>query len=223
MKRLFGTAKAPPPSGPPPSLSDASAKMDSRLEAIDAKIAKCDEEMKRYLAPGRGAGAAAQQRKQMAVQCLKRKKMYEQQRDQLVGTQFNVDNLAFAQEQAEVTVMSVEAMKAGHVTLKEQYAKVNIDDIEGLMDDMADLQEEVNEINEALARNFAVPDGFDEAACEEEFAALEEEMRLEALGMGTAPSRPAYLPAAPAAAATPSSAEAASGDAALPAEVRVRS
>ena len=31
--------------------------------------------------------------------CLGRKKMYEQQRDQILGTQFNVDSLAGAQEQ----------------------------------------------------------------------------------------------------------------------------
>ena len=44
----------------------------------------------------------------------------------------------------------------------------------------------------------------------------QEEMRLEALGVGAAPSRPAYLPAASAPA--PPAAEAVSGDAAPPAE-----
>ena len=43
--------------------------------------------------------------------------MYEQQRDQILGTQFNVDSLAGAQEQAEINVMTVEAMKAGHQDL----------------------------------------------------------------------------------------------------------
>merc|ERR1719359_1550164 len=41
------------------------------------------------MAPGKSA-----QNKQLALQAMKRKKMYEQQRNQILGTQFNVDALA---------------------------------------------------------------------------------------------------------------------------------
>merc|ERR1719456_414514 len=144
----------------------------------------------------------SQQARSMAMQVMKRKKMYEQQRDQMMGTQFNVDSLAFAQESAEVTAMSVDAMRAGHQELKTAYAKMDIGDIERLMDDMADLADESKEIQDAIATSFAVPDGFDEAEFENEFAALEEEMKMESLAGLSQPSgaRPAYLDA-PAAAA----------------------
>lgn len=190
---MFGNPKAAPASAaPPPSLSEASAKMDTRASALEEKIAKCDEDIRRYM---QGSGSGAPQ-KQLAVQAMKRKKMYEQQRDQLLGTQFNVDFLAGAQEQAELTVLNVEAMKAGQADLKERYSKLGgVGNIEKLMDQMADLNDEIQDINEAMATSYAVPDGFDEAALEEEFGALEEEMKMEALA---GISKPSYLaPVAP--------------------------
>mmetsp|Transcript_107092 Transcript_107092/g.190275 ORF Transcript_107092/g.190275 Transcript_107092/m.190275 type:complete len:211 (-) Transcript_107092:149-781(-) len=200
MKRLFGAPKQAPPSGPAPSLSDASARIDSRVEDLEKKIAKCDEDLRRYVG---GKGSA--QQKQLAVQCMKRKKMYEQQRDVILGTQFNVDSLAGAQEQADITVMTVEAMKAGQQDLKQRYQQIGgAMDIERLMDDMADLQDEIADINEAISTSYAVPDGFDEAAFEAEFNALEEEMKMEALTGVTSSARPAYLPPAePAAVGVP--------------------
>jgi len=202
MKRFLGKAKETAPAGPPPTLGDASGKMDARLKDIEAKIAKCDEDIKKQMArPG-------PQQKQMVMQVMKRKKMYEQQRDQVVGTQFNVDSLAFAQEQAEVTAMSVEAMREGHKNLKEAYKKMDIGNIESLMDDLADFADEAKEINEAISQSFAVPDGFDEGSFEEEYAALEEEIKMEAL-TGVGALKPSYLPAAaPSAAAAPEAAAA---------------
>jgi charged multivesicular body protein 5 len=192
MKRLFGAAKAEPKAaGPAPSLSDASSKADARITDLDTKIKRCDEDLRRYMAPGK-------QQKTLAMQVLKRKKMYEQQRDQILGTQFNIDFLAGAQEQAELTVTSVEAMKAGQADLKQRYkAMGGIDDIERLMDGMADLNDEIQEINEVMSTAFAVPDGFNEADCDAEFAALEEEMAFESLAgvssSAATPAVPAYL------------------------------
>jgi len=195
MKRLFGAPKAVPPAGPAPSLSDASGKMDRRVTDLEGKIAKCDEDIRRYLQGGRGAA----QQKSLALQTMKRKKMYEQQRDTLLGTQFNVDCLAGAQEQAEMTVTAVEAMKAGQQDLKQRYAAIGgVGDIEKLMDDMADMQDEISDINEAISTSYAVPDGFDETAFEEEFSALEEEITMEKLAGVSNPTRPNYLPSQPA-------------------------
>mmetsp|Transcript_131639 Transcript_131639/g.312082 ORF Transcript_131639/g.312082 Transcript_131639/m.312082 type:complete len:146 (+) Transcript_131639:2-439(+) len=121
--------------------------------------------------------------------------MYEQQRDQILGTQFNVDSLAGAQEQAEINIMTVEAMKVGHQDLKERYQQIGgVMDIEKLMDNMADLNDEIADINEAISTTYAVPDGFDEASFEAEFSALEEEMKMEALA-GISSAKPSYLPA----------------------------
>lgn len=69
------------------------------------------DEHRVFVDPGSGGSGGR------AAQAMKRKKMYEQQRDQLIGTQFNIENLAFQQEQAEITCTAVEAMKACSVIL----------------------------------------------------------------------------------------------------------
>mmetsp|Transcript_6134 Transcript_6134/g.14657 ORF Transcript_6134/g.14657 Transcript_6134/m.14657 type:complete len:220 (-) Transcript_6134:87-746(-) len=181
MKRFFGTEKAQPEVSEH-ALGDASSKMDASLQDLDAKIARCDEDLKRQMAAGRGAN------KQVAMQTMKRKKMYEQQRSQLLGTQFNIDSLAFAQEQASTTAVTIQAMKAGQQKLKQQYAQMNVGDVERLMDEMADLQGDAQEIQDILSQNYAVPDGFDEAEFEQEFAQLEEEMKMDQLY-----GKPSYL------------------------------
>jgi charged multivesicular body protein 5 len=170
--------------------------MDARVQDLESKIRKCDEDLRKYMGPG----ARGPSQKQMAMQVLKRKKMYEQQLQQMMGQQFNVDQLAFAQENIETTQMTVEAMREGSKQLQASYAKMDIGAIEDMMDDLAELNAEAQEINEVMAQNFAVPAGFDEAEFEDEFAALEEEMQMEKLAGLDAPSatssRPAYLGAA---------------------------
>ena len=67
---------------------------------------------------------------------------------------------------------------------------VNIDDVEDLADDMAEMMDDFNEINEALGRNFATPDDIDEADLDAELEMLEDEMfdEEEALGEDATPS-----------------------------------
>jgi len=63
------------------------------------------------------------------------KKMYEQHRDQLLGTQFNVETLQFQAEQAEITALSVQAMQAGHAQMKKQQERMSVEQIERLQDE----------------------------------------------------------------------------------------
>merc|ERR1719188_1550518 len=134
MNRLFGRAKAEPEKGPAPSLQDASAKIDAQIQNLEEKIVKAEQEAREHVAKGATNPTA----KARALQAMKKKKMYEQQRDQLLGTQFNVENLAFQQEQAEVTLTAVEAMKAGQDQLKAQQQKINIGQVDKLTDDLAE-------------------------------------------------------------------------------------
>jgi len=95
-RHLGPLLKEPAKSSGGPSLQEASANIDLRVNALEEKIVKADEEVRQHVAKGASNPTA----RQRALQAMKRKKMYEQQRDQLLGTQFNVENLAFQQEQA---------------------------------------------------------------------------------------------------------------------------
>ena len=102
MHRLFGKKKEVPP---PPSLSDASGGINARIATLDDKIKGLDNELKVYkaqLAKAKGPTKNGIQKRAMDV--LKRKRMYEQQRDQLAGQVFNLDQVIFfSHKQISVT------------------------------------------------------------------------------------------------------------------------
>merc|ERR1712224_1023890 len=126
---------------------------------------------------------------------LKRKKMYEGQRDMVAGQQFNIDQASFGIESAKANVQTVAAMKGANQELKRTLKKdLNIDDVDDLADDMAEMMDEFNEINEALGKNFATPDYIDEADLDAELELLEDELFEEEVGE-TADSTPSYLQA----------------------------
>lgn len=185
-------AKEEPAAKEAPSLSEASARIEEQVANLETKIQKTDEEIKSLVAKGSSNPTA----KARALQAMKKKKMYEQQRDQLLGTQFNVENLAFQQEQAEITAMTVKAMADGHKTLQDKIKETDIGSVDKLMDDMADLQDEMKAMNEALAAGTEV-DGATEDELAAEFAKLEEEAAAMTLAGGL-PSveKPAAEPAA---------------------------
>lgn len=125
------------------------------------------------------------------MEVLKRKKMYETQRDQLAGQQFNIDQAAFGIESAKATVSTVAAMKAANSELKRTMKlDLKIEDVDELADDMAEMMFEFNEINEALSTNFATPNDIDEADLEAELDMLADEFEDE---LGETDALPSYL------------------------------
>lgn len=143
MKRIFGTSK-PAPQGP--SLDEAvqkvlcfnffpliSCQMDSRVASLDEKIRKLDAELNVYkekMKKTREGTAAHTQLKQRALKLLKQRKMYEGQREQLMGQQLNMEQANFASQTLKDTVTTVGAMKTANTSLKQQFKTVNIDDID---------------------------------------------------------------------------------------------
>mmetsp|Transcript_48819 Transcript_48819/g.147104 ORF Transcript_48819/g.147104 Transcript_48819/m.147104 type:complete len:207 (-) Transcript_48819:261-881(-) len=170
-----------------------------------AKIAALDKELKGYKDKLKTTKnpAAKKQIQKRAMEVLKRKRMYENQRDMAMGQQFNVDQAAFGIESAKASVDTVAAMKAANTELKKTIQKdLKIDDVEDLADDMAELMEDFNEINEVLGQNFATPEDIDEADLEAELDMLEDELEEEELEADATPSylQESQLPAQPTAA-----------------------
>ena len=117
--------------------------------------------------------------RQKALKVLQRRKQYEAQRDQLSQQSGNMEQAGMMQDNLKNTMTTVDAMKTTTKTLKKQYGKVDIDQIERLQDEMADLMDVGNEIQESLSRAYDVPDDVDEADLDAELEALGEETMFE--------------------------------------------
>ena len=196
MRRVFGKKKV---DGPAPTLDQASAGVGSRVTDMDKKIESLESELRGYKDKIKKtkAPAAKKQLQKRALEILKRKRMYEHQRDHAQAQMFNIDQTNFSLESARASVQTVAAMKQANKDLKHMLRKeLDIDDVDELAEDMAELMEDFDGINEALGRNYATPD-LDEADLDAELEMLGDELEEE-LDEEAAESMPSYLlPAQP--------------------------
>jgi len=127
--------------------------------------------------------------KQKAIKILQQRKMYESQKDQLQQQSWNMEQAGMMQDNLKNTMATVDAMKTTQKELKKQYGKVNIDKIEKMQDEMADLMDVGNDIQESISRSYDVPEDVDEAELDAELEALGEEVDFgsEALGESEMP------------------------------------
>lgn len=185
MNRLFGTKSQAPKS----TLNSAIAGVDARISSIDVKLAGLNAELQGYQAKlskmRDGPGKTAL--KQKALKVLQRRKQYEAQRDQLQSQVWNMEQAGAMQDNLKNVMTTVDALKTTNKELRRQYGKVDIDKIERLQDEMAELMDVGNEINESLARAYDVPEDVDEAELDAELEALGQEVEMEReLGLGEA-------------------------------------
>ncbi|CAI2166274.1 14563_t:CDS:2 [Funneliformis geosporum] len=177
MNRLFGTSKKTPK----PSLPDAIAATDTRVDAVEVKIKKLDAELAKYrdqmkkMRDGPGKNAI----KNKALRVLKQKKLYETQREQLQQQSFNMEQACFTNENLRNVISTIDAMQIANKEMQKQYKKIDINKIESIQDDMEDLFEQANDIQESLGRTYGVPEEIDDEELEAELDALGEELNFE--------------------------------------------
>ncbi|KAL6124768.1 hypothetical protein ACLB2K_077278 [Fragaria x ananassa] len=188
MKRVFGAKKD---KEPPPSIGDASDRINKRGDTVDEKIKKLDVELNRYKEQIKKTrpGPAQEAVKARAMRVLKQKRMYEGQRDMLYNQTFNLDQVSFASEGIKDAQQTMTALKSANKELKGMMKTVKIQDIDNLQDEMMDLMDVSNEIQETLGRSYSVPDDIDEEELMGELDALEADMGMETKSDGV----PSYL------------------------------
>ena len=179
MNRLFGAKTA----GPKPTLDGAIGNIDTRIASIDTKLKALNGELSTYqekLSKMRD-GPGKQAVKQKALKVLQRRKAYEAEKDKLDSQVWNMEQAASMQDNLKNVMTQVDAMKSTNKELRRQYGKIDLDKIERLQDDMADLMDVGNDIQESLARGYDIPDEVDESELDAELEALgmEQELDLE--------------------------------------------
>ncbi|TAQ86303.1 hypothetical protein B7494_g5371 [Chlorociboria aeruginascens] len=164
--------------------------VDERVSNIDVKLASINAELSTYqsklskMRDGPGKTAI----KQKALKVLQRRKLYESQRDQLQQQSWNMEQAGMMQDNLKNVMTTVDAMKTTNKALKQQYGKINIDKIERMQDEMADLMDIGNDIQESISRSYDVPEDVDEAELDAELEALGDEADFEGLGAESTPS-----------------------------------
>ncbi|KAG8041203.1 hypothetical protein G9C98_002191 [Cotesia typhae] len=177
MNRLFGRAK---PKEPGPSLSDCIAGVDSRADAAEKKIQALDVELKKCkdqmlkMRDGPSKNAV----KTKALRILKQRKMYESQVSNLRQQAFNMDQTNYATQSLKDTQITIAAMKDGVKQMKNEFKNINIDQIEDVQDDLADMLEQSDEVQEVLGRSYGTPE-IDDDELNAELDALGDEIALE--------------------------------------------
>ncbi|KEG13456.1 putative SNF-7-like protein [Trypanosoma grayi] len=177
MNRLFGKPK----NTPKPTLEDASARLNARNEAVDARVSKIDAELlklKECIIKTRGA--TQQRYKQRALQLLQQKRLYQNQQEVMMQQQFNMDQLQYTTESVKDTKVQLDAMKDAGKTLKHQFKKFKVNDVEKMQDELRDLYEDTQEIQEIMGRAYDVPEDIDEDEMMGELDALAFDMEKEA-------------------------------------------
>ncbi|EPY29464.1 charged multivesicular body protein 5 [Strigomonas culicis] len=159
MNRLFGKGNKEPK----PTLEDAGNRIAARNDVVDSRVTKLDAElMKLKEQIQRSRGPAQQRYKQRAIQLLQQKRLYQNQQDVMMNQQFNMDQLQFTTEMVKDTQVQVQAMKDANKGLKKEMKKLNIDKVDQLQDELADLYMDTQEIQEIMGRAYDVPEDIDE-------------------------------------------------------------
>ncbi|KAK9354012.1 Snf7-domain-containing protein [Lipomyces doorenjongii] len=187
MNRIFGAKKTVPK----PTLDDAMANLDTRISALDVKLSKINSELSVYQQKlvRMNEGAGKQALKQKALKLLKQRKMIEAQKDSLQTQSWNMEQASMTTTNLRNVMTTVDAMKGANKELKKQYGKINIDKIESIQDEMEDLLDMSSELQETMARSYALPDDVSETELDAELEALGDEMSYDVEGEGV----PSYM------------------------------
>lgn len=185
--RLFGRGKKKEPEGPQESIVQMRATLEmleKKEKHLETKIVAETATAKQYVVSN----------KSMALMALKRKKMYEQQREHTRGARFNLETQMLAIENANVNMETLKAMKTGSATMKTMHGALNVDKVDATMDDIREQMDLANEINAAISTPLGMDYGLDEDELDEELEQLEQSELEKTMLDVKSPAMPARSP-----------------------------
>ncbi|GLJ24746.1 hypothetical protein SUGI_0473050 [Cryptomeria japonica] len=96
--------------------------------------------------------------KRAAIQCLKRKRLYDVQIEQLGKFQLRIHDQMAMLEGAKATTETVAALRTGASAMKAIQKAMSIDDVDKTMDEVNEQTENMKQIQEALSVSSSVAD-----------------------------------------------------------------
>ncbi|XP_073044015.1 vacuolar protein sorting-associated protein 32 homolog 2-like [Primulina eburnea] len=169
-------------------------KLNETLEMLEKKESVLQKKASAEVEKARNYTKA--KNKRAAIQCLKRKKLYEEQMGQLANFQLRIHDQMIMLEGAKATTDTVDALRSGAAAMKAMQKATNIDDVDKTMDQINEQTENMKLIQEALATPVGAAADFDEDELEAELEELEsaelEEQLLQPAT--TAPAAAVHVP-----------------------------
>ena len=162
---FFSAAPDPPPTAPPPptstgantpneainKLRDTIETHEKRVEHLQRKIDSTIEEEKKYMAQGAKG-------KPRALQCMKRKQIYQNQMDQLNNMKMNLENQMYQMQSLNMNQEQIRAQQQANRAMQAQMqAMGGIDGIQEVQDNAQDLLQDVAEINDVMGASIDTP------------------------------------------------------------------
>ncbi|CAL9050926.1 unnamed protein product [Musa banksii] len=161
-------------------LYETLAMLEKKEQALMKKVAAEIEKAKEFTKANN---------KRAAIQCLKRKRLHEQQVEQLGNFQLRIHDQIIMLEGAKATTETIDALRIGAAAMKTIQKETNIDDVDKTMDEINEQTENMKQIQEALSLGVAAD--FDEDELEAELEELEgAELEEELLKPATAAPAP---------------------------------
>ncbi|KAL9324701.1 hypothetical protein ACSQ67_009558 [Phaseolus vulgaris] len=165
FKNFFGKSK---PEHNPIAVLD---KLNQTLELLEKKedvlLKKVNAEKEKAIEFIRGKN------KRGAAQCVKRKKLYEQQIEQLGNFQLRIHDQMIMLEGATVTTDTVAALRIGAAAMKAVQKATKIDDVDKTMEEINQQTDNMRMIQEALSAPLGPASYIDEDELEAELEELE--------------------------------------------------
>jgi len=111
--------------------------------------------------------------KRAALQCLKRKKLYESQSEVVANQQLKLQEQMIVLEGSKATAETFNALKSGAGAMKQLAKETDVDKVDKVMDEISDQTEKMRQVNEALGQQVGYAAELDEDELEAELAELD--------------------------------------------------
>lgn len=157
FQRLFGGGSKESKSAPPPpssggntggGVTSALEKLNTTIELLEKREAVLDVKIEGELAKAKQF--MEKKNKAGALQCMKRKKTFEDQKMSLSTQKMNMETMKDALEVSSMNKMTLDATKIAAGQLQKENKAVNAEQIEDQMEDIREAMDQHKAVQEAL-------------------------------------------------------------------------
>ena len=161
------------------AMNSAQQGLQGKMSQLDTQIAQLNMQLQTIQKKLGAIRSPAGQRplRAQALKLLNKRKKLEQMRESLDNQDWSMTQSRMMSDTLANTMLSVNALKQSNAALKSQYGKIDIDKLEDMQDEMADLIERGEELQNALNMNSDAldVDDIDDAELDAELDALAED------------------------------------------------